>query len=473
MLSSLLPLAAALLGASTILAADIPTCSLSKKCPESAPCCSQYGQCGTGAFCLGGCDPRMSFALDACVPAPVCKDKKLPMNSMDRIVDIGKYLGDSSKADWVAQGEPALLKDAVLLTMPAKSVGTVLASTTYLWYGSVKAKIKTSRGPGVVTAFILYGDVKDEIDYEWVGADLEMSQTNYYFQGIPKYDQSGNISLSNTFANWHEYEIQWTPDEIKWLVDGQVGRTKKRADTWNSTAQQWDFPQTPARVQLSIWPGGADTNAKGTVDWAGGPINWEHEDIKNAGYFYAQIKDVEINCYNAKSGPGTSNKKSYTYKDIKSTNDTVIDGDKDTILKSFLGTGSDMDAGATTASGTAKATASQAATIPGGSNSGPGADPGQSSGGSDSGSGSGSDSGSGSGSGSGPGSGSGSGSGDSDSGSGSSGSSGCGNNGFSQDCNSGSSGSSGSGTSFGVRHESMAGASAFAALVAGVAAFWV
>jgi beta-glucanase (GH16 family) len=38
---------------------------------------------------------------------------------------------------------------------------------------------------GVVTAFILLSDVKDEIDYEFVGADLESAQSNYYFQGIP------------------------------------------------------------------------------------------------------------------------------------------------------------------------------------------------------------------------------------------------------------------------------------------------
>ncbi|KAK1705213.1 concanavalin A-like lectin/glucanase domain-containing protein [Colletotrichum lupini] len=455
---SVLPMGLALLGASTVLAQTPPSWSLTQKCPESAPCCSQYGQCGTGAFCLGGCDPRMSFSLDACVPAPVCQDKKMSMNSLDKIVDISKYYGDPSKADWVSQGEPALYnKEAVLLTMPAKSVGTVLASSTYLWYGSVSAKIRTSRGPGVVTAFILYGDVKDEIDYEWVGADLEMSQTNYYFQGIPKYDQSGNISLSDTFNNWHTYEIEWTPDEIKWMVDGQVGRTKKRSDTWNATAQQWDFPQTPARVQLSIWPGGADTNAKGTIDWAGGPINWEHEDIKKNGYFYAMVKDVEINCYNAKSSPGTNSKKSYYYNSMKATNDTVVDSDKDTILKSFLGTGLDMNAGASSASGTGTGTAAQptasAATIPGGSSSGTGNDH------SDSGS---SSSGSGS---------SGSGSGDS-SGSGSGSSSGCGNSGFSQDCNSGSSGSSGS-TSEGFRRESSFGASAFAALVAATALFWL
>lgn len=145
---------------------------------------TEYGQCGVGAYCLGGCDPRMSFSIDSCAPAPVCKDKVYKMDSLDRYQDITEYLGDSSKADWVGQGEPLVYKGNVLLTMPPKSSGTVLATTTYMWYGNVKAKLKTSRGRGVVTAFILYSDVKDEIDYEWVGADLETSQTNYYFQGV-------------------------------------------------------------------------------------------------------------------------------------------------------------------------------------------------------------------------------------------------------------------------------------------------
>jgi beta-glucanase (GH16 family) len=127
----------------------------------------------------------MSFSLDACVPAPVCESKVYPMKDLKGIVDVADYLGDPTKADWVAQGEPLEYNGNVLLTMPAHSVGTVLASTSYMWYGNVKANLKTSRGAGVVTAFILLSDVKDEIDYEFVGTDLTVAQTNYYFQGIP------------------------------------------------------------------------------------------------------------------------------------------------------------------------------------------------------------------------------------------------------------------------------------------------
>lgn len=109
----------------------------------------------------------------------------MKLDSLDTVQDISDYLGDPKKADWVSQGEPTPYKDSLLLTMPKGSVGTVMASTEYMWYGNVKARMKTSRGRGVVTAFILFSDVKDEIDYEWVGVDLETAQTNFYFQGIP------------------------------------------------------------------------------------------------------------------------------------------------------------------------------------------------------------------------------------------------------------------------------------------------
>lgn len=144
----------------------------------------EYGECGIGAYCLGGCDPLTSFSLDSCVPAPTCKDKTLKFGSLDNVKNIAEYLGDSDKADWVVSGEPVLNGGNTLLTMPKGSVGTVMSSTTYMWYGNVKARLKTSRGSGVVTAFILFSDVKDEIDFEWIGTDLGTTQTNFYFQGI-------------------------------------------------------------------------------------------------------------------------------------------------------------------------------------------------------------------------------------------------------------------------------------------------
>lgn len=64
------------------------------------------------------------------------------------------------------------------------TVGTLLSSTHYVWYGKISATLLTSKGAGVVTAFILMSDSKDEIDYEFVGVDLQDAQTNFYAQGI-------------------------------------------------------------------------------------------------------------------------------------------------------------------------------------------------------------------------------------------------------------------------------------------------
>lgn len=155
----------------------------------------EYGQCGVGAYCLGGCDPQFSNTLDSCMPAPVCSTADYKMTSLDDIQPNTQYLGDASKASWVSSGTPLQAPDnnSVILTLSedgASGSGTLLASTHYVWYGKVSATLKTSRGAGVVSAFILLSDVKDEIDFEFVGADLQTAQSNYYFQGITNCKQS-------------------------------------------------------------------------------------------------------------------------------------------------------------------------------------------------------------------------------------------------------------------------------------------
>jgi len=215
-----------------------------------------------------------------------------------------------------------------------------------------------------------------------------------------------NISLSDTFQNYHTYEIDWTPDQITWSIDGQVKRTKKKSETWNSTANRYDYPQTPARIQLSLWPAGLSSNGKGTIEWGGGLVDWNSQDIKNNGYYYASINEVKVQCYDPPSGAKSSGSTSYIYTADAGTNDTVAITNKPTVLKSLLGSGTNMSAnypsaassspsGSKTASSSTAASSTEVATVPGLTGAGPGTD-GQrgSSGSSNSGSGSGSGSGS-------------------------------------------------------------------------------
>ena len=63
----------------------------------------------------------------------------------------------------------------------------------------------------------------------------------------------------------------------------------------------------------SLWPAGVDTSSPGTIDWAGGMINWQDPDYQSAGetvdslvttsvlnmhlgHFHALLKSVDVQC---------------------------------------------------------------------------------------------------------------------------------------------------------------------------------
>ena len=159
--------------------------------------------------------------------------------------------------------------------------------------------------------------------------------------------------------------MDWNPDSITWSVDGAPGRTLKRADTWNATDNRYHFPQTPARIELSLWPAGLPSNGEGTIAWAGGLVDWSSPDITNVGYYYAMINSVTVQCYSPPSGAAVSGSNSYIYTGEAGTNNTVEITNDNTILESFLGTGTNMSV-------SAPASASTVATVPGLSGAGSG-----------------------------------------------------------------------------------------------------
>lgn len=281
----------------TVTAVAAIACNATQQCPEDSPCCSQYGTCGTGSYCLGGCDIRYSYNLTACMPMPRMFSFEDSFENIDHIEKQTQYLGNASEADWVYTGYIESHDDALLLQMPNGTTGTVVSSTAYFWYGKVGATMKSSHERGVITAFITFSDVQDEIDYEFLGYNLTNPQTNFYAKGILNYTNVENSTVSDTFANWHYYEIDWQEEEIQWSIDGNVVRTLKRDDTWNETTERYDFPQTPSRVQFSLWPGGSSLNGLGTIEWAGGAIDWDSDDIQEYGYYYAYVKNVTVEVY--------------------------------------------------------------------------------------------------------------------------------------------------------------------------------
>ncbi|KAG7663677.1 UTR2 [[Candida] subhashii] len=327
-----------------VLADDVITCNSTQPCPLDNPCCSQFGICGTGAYCLGGCDIRYSYNISACMPMPKMESFTHAFDSKAVVEEIEQqyeYLGNYSEADWVYSGWIDYHDNALLVQMPANSTGTVLSSTKYAWYGRIGATLKTSHDVGVVTAFITFSDVQDEIDYEFVGYDTKTPQTNFYAQGILNYTNARNSTVNDTFLYYHLYEMDWTEEKIDWIIDGNVVRTLNRADTWNETTKRYDYPQTPSRLQISLWPGGDPSNGLGTIEWAGGEISWDTPDIKNYGYYFAYIKEFHLEAYDPPSdaqfdGNSTnpSDYHAYIYKSISGNEQDVAFTNKKTWLGS-------------------------------------------------------------------------------------------------------------------------------------------
>lgn len=140
-------------------------------------------------------------------------------------------------------------------------------------------------------------------------------------------------------TKWHDYCIDWKPEELTWQVDGKGVRTVKKSETWNATAGRFAYPQTPSRIMISLWPAGKKTNAKGTIDWAGGEIDWHSKYMLSGGYYAAGISSVKVDCYDPPDGTKKSGTKSYKYTDKAATNNTIELSNDFVILGSLDGSG--------------------------------------------------------------------------------------------------------------------------------------
>lgn len=63
-------------------------------------------------------------------------------------------------------GMPLIQQNSLVLTLSEANQGTRIASTHYVYYGTISATMKVSAGTGVVSAFITMSDIKDEVSIE-------------------------------------------------------------------------------------------------------------------------------------------------------------------------------------------------------------------------------------------------------------------------------------------------------------------
>lgn len=181
----------------------------------------------------------------------------------------------------------------------------------YFFFGTAEVVMQAAPGTGIISSIVLESDDLDEIDWEFLGGNTTSAETNYFGKGnTTTYDRAIYYPVASPQTSFHTYTIDWTAEKIVFSIDGAIVRTLLYADCDGGN----DFPQTPMRLKLGNWAGGAASEPEGTREWAGGLT-----DFSNAP-FTMYVKSVSI----TNNNPGAY----YEYSDETGdyTSIKVIDG---------------------------------------------------------------------------------------------------------------------------------------------------
>ncbi|MFD3685318.1 discoidin domain-containing protein [Nocardiopsis sp. NPDC058631] len=135
-------------------------------------------------------------------------------------------------------------------------------------YGRVSANIKLPVGEGYWPAFWLLGSNVDDPTVSWpASGEIDVMENIGYADWSssslhgPGYSADGNVGESHEYpagggaGGWHEYSVEWTPEAIRFHVDGVMVQETTRQKL-ESTRGQWVFDHDHY-VILNLALGGA------------------------------------------------------------------------------------------------------------------------------------------------------------------------------------------------------------------------
>ena len=144
-----------------------------------------------------------------------------------------------------------------------------MRSRKTLTYGKVSARMRFAKGSGVVSGLVLFYTPFpncdwNEIDIEHLGKTSNSSQLNcMVLVGTPNPRCTTSVTPTqnplavdlgvDAEADFHQYDVEWTPAGVSFFIDGALLRT------WTQRISLMRLPQT---VLLTIW-------ASSAPDWAG------------------------------------------------------------------------------------------------------------------------------------------------------------------------------------------------------------
>ena len=217
------------------------------------------------------------FVLAQTQCTPFVYDKTKPYTSQGLLVD---YNSDNIRQ------QSGFLNLLLTKSNENKSQGTRLTIGNFLHYGTVDVKMRVSNGKNVVSSFILMGENKDEIDFEFVqnsNNKTNIIQTNYFYKGNPVFDKNAkmyrNFKPLTDFYN--TYTIHWTPDHYEWRFNNNILRKLYK----NQTEK---YPDDTSKIQFGIWEAQPSS-------WAGPGIDWKEQP------FVLSIESIRVSCFNTTS----------------------------------------------------------------------------------------------------------------------------------------------------------------------------
>ncbi|GAM64212.1 endo-beta-1,3-1,4 glucanase [Vibrio ishigakensis] len=148
------------------------------------------------------------------------------------------------------------LQTGKLNTTDVPLYGAEVYSLDKVKYGRFVMRMKLVSNPGVVSSFFTYDNESwqgnlpwREIDIEMIGKQPNQLQTNLITGELNQRVHSETIYSLESADDFHIYELVWTPDEIIWLVDGEV----IHKETAESSEQVIDMRDTPQSYRMNLW----------------------------------------------------------------------------------------------------------------------------------------------------------------------------------------------------------------------------
>ncbi len=155
--------------------------------------------------------------------------------------------------------------------------GSIRTDESYL-YGRFEVRMKSADGDGIVSSFFTYntdwvdglGNLNwNEIDIEMTGNRDSSVQFTTHHPGSPNSWSYGEIVdvEFNPHINFHDYAFEWTPNSVKWFIDGQL--------VYEQSESIVDDLDKSQKIMMNLWPAIWES-------WVG---EWNEEDTPKHAYY--------------------------------------------------------------------------------------------------------------------------------------------------------------------------------------------